>query len=58
MNSKDKKKKDIDLETIMQEAIEFKSEEEKLELDTELLHLNFMHIIEGIMKDKKINLVN
>ena len=55
MKFKSKKDSLEDLKSIMQDAIEFKSEEEENDLDNELIHLNFMHIIESIMKEKNMN---
>lgn len=44
-----------ELDSILQSAIEFDSDEEKLQFEAEMLHLNTMSLIEKLMKNHNMN---
>lgn len=44
-----------ELDSILQSALEFDSDEEKLQFEAEMLHLNTMSLIEKLMKNHNMN---
>lgn len=55
MTSKKDKIQIDELESILQSALEFGSDVEKLKFETEMLHLDTMKVIEVLMKQKRMN---
>ncbi len=55
MNSKQVAPKIDELDSILQSVLKFNSDEEKLQFEAEMLHLNTMKMVEKLMQEKKMN---
>jgi hypothetical protein len=55
MNSKSAETQIDELDSILQSALKFNSDEEKLQFEAEMLHLNTMKIVEKLMIDHNMN---
>jgi transcriptional regulator with XRE-family HTH domain len=55
MKSKNNLNNFSEIDNLLQSSLDFSSDEDKLNFEAELLHLNSMSVIESLMKEKNMN---